>query len=55
MVSVCLRFVRRQCLRLALYLIVLSVRSLIHCGIGLFCLAAFASLTLVLNVLFDGI
>ena len=35
------------------YLMVLPVRSLIHCGIGRFCFCALASLTLVRKLLCD--
>ena len=36
------------------HLILLSVRKRIHCGIGLFCLAFFASFRLMRNVFCDG-
>eukprot|EP00244_Chara_vulgaris_P000246 TRINITY_DN103_c0_g1_i3.p1 TRINITY_DN103_c0_g1~~TRINITY_DN103_c0_g1_i3.p1 ORF type:complete len:133 (+),score=4.39 TRINITY_DN103_c0_g1_i3:1004-1402(+) len=48
-------FVLLQCLLLALYLIVLPVLILIHCGIGRFCLIFFPKIRLILNDLWDGI
>ena len=47
--------VRRQCLRLALYRMVLPVRRRIHWGMGRFCFAFLASLVLVRVDLCDGI
>lgn len=48
-------FVRLQWRLLALYLILLPVRILIHWGIGRFCFSFFASLSLILKVLCDDI
>ena len=36
------------------YLILLFVRNRIHCGMGRFCFAFFASTRLILNVFWDG-
>lgn len=46
--------VRRQWRRFELYLIVLSVRRRIHCGIGRFCFCFLARMRLVRKVLCDG-
>ena len=46
--------VRRQCLRFALYLMVLSVRMRIQYGMGRFWRIFFASFFLIWNVLCDG-
>ena len=46
--------VRRQCLLLALYWMVLPVRSRIHWGRGQFCLAFLARILLILKVFWDG-
>lgn len=48
-------FVRLQWRLLALYLILLPVRILIHWGIGRFCFNFFANFCLILNVLWDDI
>merc|ERR1719391_174394 len=44
-----------QCLLLELYLILLPVFILIHCGIGLFCFCFLAKKRLILKVLWDDI
>jgi hypothetical protein len=49
-----LSFVRLQWRLFELYRMVLSVRNLIHPGMGRFCLAFFPSTLLILNVLIDG-
>lgn len=47
--------VRLQWRLLALYLILLPVRILIHCGMGRFCFSFLASLSLIRSVLCDDI
>merc|ERR1719357_2348982 len=48
-------FVLLQCLLLELYLILLPVFILIHCGMGLFCFCFLARKRLILKVLWDDI